>query len=91
MAAGLIIIFTNFLAILLAFKFVGILVLTIYRMLTGDVLRFLIVYIILLYGFATSLFVLVHDGPSEGEGGLQASPGEVCMHVCMYVCMYVCV
>mmetsp|Transcript_35400 Transcript_35400/g.85463 ORF Transcript_35400/g.85463 Transcript_35400/m.85463 type:complete len:1276 (+) Transcript_35400:192-4019(+) len=47
---------SNFLNALLLFKFIGTLVQTIYRMLFGDVLRFLVVYIILLGGFAFAFY-----------------------------------
>ncbi len=57
-------------------------------MLTGDVLRFLIVYIVLLYGFASALFVLVYEGESDEDPGLQTSPTQVlCMY--LYACMLV--
>jgi hypothetical protein len=61
LAAGLIIGFSTLLPIISAFKFISVIVLTVYRMVTGDVLRFLVIYIILLYGFATAMYVLVHD------------------------------
>ncbi len=89
MAAGVLIMFSNLLTIFSAFKFIGELVLTVYRMLTRDILRFLIVYVTLLYGFATALHVLIYDATYEGE--YNESPNQVTTYVCMYVCMYVCV
>ena len=65
MAACAMVLFRNFLTIIAAFKFMGVLILTIYRMLMGDVLRFLIVYIVLLYSFAIALYVLVHDAVEQ--------------------------
>jgi hypothetical protein len=88
-----VVLFSNFLTIISAFKFIGVLILTIYRMLTGDILRFLIVYIILLYGFAIAMYVLVHDSTpdhvaekldmcAEQKGRLDVSPNQVMSEVC---------
>jgi len=44
-----------------------VLVLTTYRMLISDIARFIIVYIVLLVGFATSMFVLFESAKSGQE------------------------
>ncbi len=77
MSVGFLVIFCNLLPIISPIKFVGVLVLTIYRMLTGDVFRFFIVYIILLYGFSLALFALVKDTNPEPLGSLDMTPNEV--------------
>jgi hypothetical protein len=81
MASGLIIMFSNLLLLIAAFKSIGVLIITVYHMLTGDVFEFLVVYVILLYGFATALFVLVHDASVGDLGGLDLSPNQVSMHI----------
>jgi hypothetical protein len=81
LAAGLLVMFSNLLPIISPFKWIGKLVLTIYRMLTGDVLKFLFLYVILLYGFATAMHVLVYDAAAENLEGLDVSPNEVNFHV----------
>ncbi len=97
MAIGLIVMFSNLLTIMSAFEFIGVLILTVYRMLTRDVLQFLIVYIVLLYGFATAMHVLVYDSAVEDPEdlkGLDVSPNQVMMrfvYIYIYVCMYVCI
>ncbi len=73
MAAGLIVMFSNLLLLISAFKAFGVLILTVYRMLTGDVFQFIVVYMILLYGFATALHVV----SPEDTGGLDLSPNFV--------------
>jgi len=59
------VLFCNLLNLLIPFKFVGMLVVTIYRMLVGDIARFLIVYLILLYGFGTASYVLQQERPID--------------------------
>jgi hypothetical protein len=86
MSAGLIIGFCTLLPIISAYKFISVIVLTVYRMVTGDVLRFLVMYIILLYGFATAMYVLVHDGAALEPKGMNASPNDV--STCLYMCVY---
>uniref|UniRef100_A0A6T8NHJ3 Ion transport domain-containing protein n=1 Tax=Hemiselmis andersenii TaxID=464988 RepID=A0A6T8NHJ3_HEMAN len=53
-----IVMFCNVLPIVTAFKYVGVLVLTTYRMLISDVARFIVVYIVMLLGFSTAMYVL---------------------------------
>ncbi len=80
MAAGMVVMFSNLLNIITAFEFIGVLILTVYRMLTTDIFRFLIVYVILLYGFSIAMHVLVFDADldnSEDFKGFDESPNEV--------------
>jgi hypothetical protein len=77
MALALVILFSNLLNIIIPFKFIGEMVVSMYRMLTGDILRFLFVYVILLYGFAIAMYVLVHDNYIDHPGGLDFSANEV--------------
>jgi hypothetical protein len=77
MAAGLLVMFANLLNIIAIFEFVCIVVRTVYRMLTGDVLRFIIVYVVMLYGFGLAMYVLIHEGYSEQVPGLTHSANQV--------------
>jgi hypothetical protein len=86
MAAGLIIMCSNFLQVISAFQFIGILVLTIYRMLTGNVLKFLLVYTTLLYGLAAAVYVLGHDPLAEHETEVEFSANEVSVHAALVFC-----
>jgi len=53
-----VIMFCNVLPIVTAFKYIGVLVLTTYRMLISDIARFILVYIVMLTGFSTAMYVL---------------------------------
>jgi hypothetical protein len=61
---------TYVLFFLLAFKLTGPMVVMIYQMLQNDVLRFLIVYSVLLAGFSQAFFVLL--GETGGDGLLRS-------------------
>jgi hypothetical protein len=87
MAAALVVLFSNLLNIIIPFKFIGEMVVSMYRMLTGDILRFLCVYIVLLYGFASAMYVLVHENYVESEG-LSLSPSEVRFRVSVCFMLY---
>jgi predicted CDP-diglyceride synthetase/phosphatidate cytidylyltransferase len=80
MAACLIITFSNFLQVISAFEFIGILVLTIYRMLTGDLLKFLLVYTTLLYGLALAIYVLGHDAFADHATHVEFSANDVSVY-----------
>jgi hypothetical protein len=90
----MVVLFSNLLNIMSSFKRVGFLVPTMYRMLTGDIFRFLWYYFILLWGFSLAMYVLVH-APDCEEGkcdcdeyeddcilDLQASPQKVSFLAC---------
>lgn len=57
----------NFLNVIMPFKFFGILVIIIYKMLIGDFFKFLIVYMIMIGGFSQAMFCLFQmtDFPDE--------------------------
>eukprot|EP00281_Chroomonas_sp_CCMP1168_P024482 CAMPEP_0206229178 /NCGR_PEP_ID=MMETSP0047_2-20121206/9557_1 /ASSEMBLY_ACC=CAM_ASM_000192 /TAXON_ID=195065 /ORGANISM="Chroomonas mesostigmatica_cf, Strain CCMP1168" /LENGTH=562 /DNA_ID=CAMNT_0053652457 /DNA_START=123 /DNA_END=1810 /DNA_ORIENTATION=+ len=59
----------NFLNVIMPFKFFGILVIIIYKMLIGDFFKFLILYFVLIGGFSQAMFCLfqVADFPLETE------------------------
>ena len=92
MATGLIIMFSALLPVISAFKFIGVLILTVYRMLTGDIFRFLVVYIILLYGFSAAMYMLMPADTYEARldpkcahadfHGLDNSTIKVSPHIC---------
>ncbi len=89
MSVGLIIGFSTLLPIISAFKFISVIVLTVYRMVTGDVFRFVVIYIILLYGFATAMYVLAHNGLTSESRGLSVSPNQVSVLMRWYACVLI--
>jgi hypothetical protein len=60
-AVASVLLFDGLLIVLMPFRFIGELVITVYRMFVGDVFRFLVVFIVLQVGFALSLLLLTRS------------------------------
>jgi hypothetical protein len=58
LAVASILLFSNILNILMPFKYIGVLVIIIFRMLVGDIFRFFVVYLATLAGFAFGMLLL---------------------------------
>mmetsp|Transcript_33915 Transcript_33915/g.85739 ORF Transcript_33915/g.85739 Transcript_33915/m.85739 type:complete len:215 (-) Transcript_33915:1829-2473(-) len=79
--------FCNVLPIVTAFKYIGVLVLTTYRMLISDIARFILVYIVMLLGFSTAMYVLF-DTSEEAtpiENNLQLTDFGSVMRKMLYI------
>ncbi len=69
-AVASVLLFANLLIILMPFRFIGELVITIYRMFVGDIFRFLLVFGVLQLGFSLSILLLTRSAadPSRYYG-----------------------
>ena len=73
LALASLLLFTNMLLVLLPFQYIGALIITVYKMLIGDITRFLVVYLLLFFGFSLgacllcqrSAYVDLFDGEDE--------------------------
>mmetsp|Transcript_26975 Transcript_26975/g.54801 ORF Transcript_26975/g.54801 Transcript_26975/m.54801 type:complete len:483 (-) Transcript_26975:72-1520(-) len=67
LAVTSILLWCNFLNVMMPFKFFGVLVIIIYKMLIGDFFKFLVVFIIMVGAFSQALFALLQlsDFPDE--------------------------
>jgi len=70
-AAVYVVLGSNLLNLITPFKFFSVLILTIFRMLIADVLRFLVVYCIVLLAFSGAVHVLARSGPPLPENELR--------------------
>jgi hypothetical protein len=69
-AVASVLLFANLLILLMPFRYIGELVITIYRMFVGDVFCFLVVFIVLQLGFSLSILALARNArdPSRNFG-----------------------
>jgi hypothetical protein len=71
LAAASVVLFSNLLNLLIPFHSVGALVITVYRMLVGDMSRFLAVYMVLLVGFGLAMSMLAQGATvADAMGGI---------------------
>jgi hypothetical protein len=68
LAVSSILLFCNALNVLVPFRYVGAMVITVYRMIMGDVFRFLLVYGLLWCGFAFAMVLLCQRVDLDGLG-----------------------
>jgi hypothetical protein len=69
-AVASVLLFSNLLIVLMPFRYIGELVITIYRMFVGDIFRFVLVFAILQLGFSLSVLLLARTAidPSRFSG-----------------------
>jgi hypothetical protein len=77
MAVASIFLFCNLLNVLLPFKFIGVLLITIYKMLVGDITRFCLVFFILLLAFSIAMHLLLQRWPNAESDLSDLSLGEL--------------
>ncbi|EKX48290.1 hypothetical protein GUITHDRAFT_105896 [Guillardia theta CCMP2712] len=65
MAWLMLVLWCSLLHMLLPFRFIGPLLMTIWKMLIGDVFKWLFVYIFILLGFSQSVYILIQDASLE--------------------------
>ena len=77
-----IIIWCNLLNIIMPFKFFGVLVIIIYKMLIGDFFKFAVIYIIMIFGFSQAMFCLfqMSSFPDEMQT-MNVFPGNTAMRL----------
>ena len=68
LAVGSILLFSNALNVLVPFRYVGEMVITVYRMIVGDVFRFLVVYGLICCGFSFAMALMCQHVDFDGLG-----------------------
>ena len=68
LAVGSILLFCNALNVLVPFRYVGEMVITVYRMIVGDVFRFLVVYGLICCGFSFAMALMCQHVDFDGLG-----------------------
>ena len=84
LAAASITLFCNALSVLVPFRYVGEMVITVYRMIVGDIFRFLTVYFLLWCGFSFAMALLCQRTDMSGlgmDGNEPDNPGEALLHL----------
>jgi hypothetical protein len=64
-AVASIFLFCNLLNVMLPFKSIGVLLITIYKMLVGDIARFCLVFFVLMFAFSIAMHLLLQRPPEE--------------------------
>lgn len=82
LAVTSILLWCNFLNVIMPFKFFGVLVIIIYKMLIGDFFKFLVVFIIMVGAFSQALFALLQlsDFPDEIDN-LDGDPAQTLLRL----------
>jgi hypothetical protein len=77
-----IIIWCNLLNIIMPFKFFGVLVIIIYKMLIGDFFKFAVIYMIMIFGFSQAMFCLfqMSSFPDDMQA-MDVFPGNTAMRL----------
>ena len=68
MAVASIFLFCNLLNVVLPFKAIGVLLITIYKMLVGDIARFCLVFFVLMFAFTIAMHLLLQRWPDSESG-----------------------
>jgi hypothetical protein len=77
-AVACVLVWVNFLTIIVPFKFFGAIVITMYRMLVADLFKFFVVYVISTLAFSISIWVLYQRAPDPGKlKGTDDFPGAI--------------